>query len=86
MESFGLSVNPTQISPWVYALTAYSLGTSAGLPLLVGGKPTAQGLAYATYWGVSRGVLLHTRGISWTTAGYWILLNIIDDTVAAALK
>ena len=81
MEGFGLSVDPTQISPWVYGLTAYSVGTSAGLPLLVGGKPTAQGLAYATYWGVSRGALLHTHGdnhrVRVLPIGNWVLWNLI---------
>jgi len=82
MEAYGLSVNPTQISPWIYGCTVYSVG----LPLAMGGEPTVNALTYNTYWGVSRGVLLHRYGISWTTLGYAILLSITDRTVMNAFK
>jgi len=82
MEAYGLSANPTQISPWIYGCTVYSVG----LPLAMGGEPTVNALTYNTYWGVSRGVLLHRYGISWTTLGYAILLSITDSTVRNAFK
>ena len=78
MSEFGLSLNPTQVSPWIYLLTAGALVKPIMLYEYWDKKetPTPIDIGYAVYYGVTRGAVVHRYGISWTTAGYTVLLSV----------
>ena len=85
MERLGSSVNPTRISPWIYATTALSVAPFLYLIVATDRiSPRSEDQAWvlngALYHGISRGAVLHTYGLSTDAFAYIALLTVLDST------